>query len=412
MKVSLITSVALSMVFLSSSYSGELPAVDSSPITRDEPPLVDVTFILPGWLTSVDGTMGIRGLETGVDAPFYDIYKNLDMLAAGSIEARRGRLGLILEGLYLKASFGGDTPGPLLSNVSVSVEQVIAEAALTCRIFENDRAWLEFLAGARYIYLGGELSLGVDSAGVRAASEELSGRIVDRTAEAARQEIDKRLPGLVASLQDEVADLKANAISDIQGRVAGRVEEIKDAIRDRIDGGIGSPGPGFGPNIAGSGAIRDLLRDYVNAKVDAEIEAARARASAAVAQARAKVRREVERRLEKAEAKLAKTIEKEINSRIPKTPVSASRDWVDPFIGFRGRCDLWKDWYLAARGDIGGFGVSSDLMWNLFGALGVQVNERTALEFGYRYLSIDYQSGDFAYDMAIKGPFVGARIDF
>ena len=52
----------------------------------------------------------------------------------------------------MKMSVGGETPGPLLSNVSLSLEQVLAEAALTYRLFENDRAWIELLAGARYLY--------------------------------------------------------------------------------------------------------------------------------------------------------------------------------------------------------------------------------------------------------------------
>ena len=56
--------------------------------------------------------------------------------------------------------------------------------------------------------------------------------------------------------------------------------------------------------------------------------------------------------------------------------------------------------------------MSSDLTLNLYGALGVQVAEQASLEFGYRYLSVDYQSSGFSYDIATKGPFVGVRIEF
>lgn len=371
-----------------------------------------LTFVSPGWLAGIDGTFGVNGIESHVDVEFDEISKNLDMIGAAGLEGQYGRFGFILEGIYLKMSVGGETPGPLLSSVSMSVEQVLAEGALTYRFFENDRAWIEFIAGARYIYMGTELTLSVDPAGVADASDYLSERIFDRTAQAVRDEISKRLPGLVDTLSDKAADLKANAVSELENTVQAKVDAIREAIQDRIDQGVGSPHPGIGTGIAGSGAIRDAIRDYVNAKVAAEIEAARAQASAAVAAARARVQREVEKRLEKAEARLAKAIEKEISDRIPDSPVAASKAWVDPFVGFRGRCQLWEDWYLTARGDVGGFGVGSELTWNVFGALGVDLTERASMEIGYRYLDIDYQSGNFSMVAALKGPYVGMRIEF
>lgn len=431
-----------------------------------------ITFVFPGWLTGLEGTLGARGLETHLDAPFYDVYKNLDMLAAGSLEGRKGKFGIIIEGLYLDASFGGTPPGPLFSSASVSVEQVIAEAALTYRVFENDRAWLEILAGARYIYLGGELSLSVDSAGVKATSEYFAERIIDGTTNATNQEIEDRLPGLIAEIKSNASasaeelqvdlrgqidsraeELEAAARTQIDARVdeleaaaraqiEDRVDAITDSMRDRIDLRVGSSEPGYGSTIVESSPIRDVIRDYLTAKVEAEGEAARAEASAEVAELRsaarskavtaaeialadararaankaakagAQARKKADQRLAKAEAKLAKVIEKEITDTISKSPVSASKEWVDPFVGLRGRCDIWEDWYLAARGDVGGFGVSSELTWNLYGALGYQITERTSLELGYRYLSVDYQSGDFIYDMAVKGPFVGVHIEF
>jgi len=95
-----------------------------------------------------------------------------------------------------------------------------------------------------------------------------------------------------------------------------------------------------------------------------------------------------------------------------ESPVSESKAWVDPFVGFRARCQLWDHGYVVARGDIGGFGVSSDLTWNAFGALGMDLNERTSVEIGSRYLSVDYQSGGFHYDVATRGPYIGVNIGF
>jgi hypothetical protein len=389
---------------------GEVDVAEAAQFTKS--PDRELATVMPGWLAGMEGTIGVNGIEAGVDVGFDDIVKNLDMIAAGGLEGRYGKFGFILEGIYVKASFGGDTPGPLLSGVSVGVEQVLAEGTLTYRFFENDRAWIEFLAGARYVYMGNELSLSIDSAGVHSASAELSERIVDRATDAARQEVSRRLPGLLSQLENELAELKANAVSGIQDRVQEKVEVIKEAIRDRIDAGVGSPGPGFGAGIAQSGPIREAIRSYVDARVAAEIEAARAQVSAAVAEARARLRREVEKKLEAAEKKLAKAIEREITNRIPKSPVSASKAWVDPFVGFRGRCQLWENWYLTGRGDIGGFGVSSDLTWNAYGAVGLDLTKKTSLELGYRYLQLDYQSGAVSIETAMKGPYVGMRIEF
>ncbi len=191
---------------------GEAPVFAAGP--KDASPLADIpepsrtnyTFAIPGWMTGIDGTLGIQGLSTDVSAGFDEIAKDLDMIAAGSLEVRRDKWGILLEGLYLKASMGGSTPGPLISDVSLSVEQVIAEATLTYRLLEGERGWLEALAGARYIYLGADMNLSVDSAGVRMASEELTEAIFDRASEAVRDEADKRLPGLIE--EDMGGDLR------------------------------------------------------------------------------------------------------------------------------------------------------------------------------------------------------------
>ncbi len=227
-----------------------------------DPSEIDVSFILPGWLAGIEGGIGVWRFRSEVDAGIDDILRNLDMIAAGTIEVRRDRFGFILDGMYLKASVGGDPPGPVFSNVSVSVEQVLAEGVVTYRIFESDRAWLELLAGARYNHLEAGL-----------AFTTILG------------------PGRTVSVED----LKA---------------------------------------------------------------------------------------------------------------------WVDPFVGFRGQYRLCDDWYLVGRGDIGGFDVSSELTYNLYGAIGHEFSERMSMELGYRYLYVDYTSGGFVYDMVTEGIFAGVRIDF
>ena len=109
--------------------------------------------------------------------------------------------------------------------------------------------------------------------------------------------------------------------------------------------------------------------------------------------------------------KLAKSIESPIRRVIPEE-VSDTRTWVDPMVGFRGRYNFTDKCYFAARGDIGGFGVSSDLTLNAFGAVGYQWNKTFSTELGYRYLYVDYAHDGFVFDAATKGLFLGATFKF
>ena len=52
--------------------------------------------------------------------------------------------------------------------------------------------------------------------------------------------------------------------------------------------------------------------------------------------------------------------------------VSQSRTWTDPIFGFLGITDLSESrkWEFRLKGDIGGFGVASDFMWNFLATVG------------------------------------------
>src|SRR5262249_28078701 len=47
--------------------------------------------------------------------------------------------------------------------------------------------------------------------------------------------------------------------------------------------------------------------------------------------------------------------------------IAATAEWVDPFVGGRWTVPLIGDLDLFFRGDIGGFGAGSQLVWNLIG---------------------------------------------
>lgn len=94
------------------------------------------------------------------------------------------------------------------------------------------------------------------------------------------------------------------------------------------------------------------------------------------------------------------------------TSDSADKDWADPLIGVRGRWNFGERWFVAGRGDIGGFGAASDFTWNVQGTVGYQFTDLFSMELGYRYFDTDYQDGDFIYDVAEHGVFLGFNFTF
>jgi len=91
---------------------------------------------------------------------------------------------------------------------------------------------------------------------------------------------------------------------------------------------------------------------------------------------------------------------------------SGSKTWVDPIIGINGRIELGSGFALQAEADVGGFGVASDIDWQVLGTLQYQPTEWATLEAGYRYLAVDFDDNGFLFDVALQGPIIGASFRF
>lgn len=89
-----------------------------------------------------------------------------------------------------------------------------------------------------------------------------------------------------------------------------------------------------------------------------------------------------------------------------------SKTWADPVFGARGQLRFGDGYFLNLYGDVGFFGVSSDLTWQAYGGLGYQVNDWFSAEAGYRYLLEDFDDDGFIYDVALHGPLVGFTFRF
>ena len=92
-----------------------------------------------------------------------------------------------------------------------------------------------------------------------------------------------------------------------------------------------------------------------------------------------------------------------------------SESWVDPLIGSRIGLDLSDHWALGAEANVGGFGVGSDIAWNVQGYVGYRTTLfglATSFAAGYRALHTDYDHNDFKWDVTMYGPILGAALRF
>lgn len=216
-----------------------------------------------GWLTALDGTVGVLNQTGSVAAGFDDIWEVLDFAAALQAELRNGRWGIIGDGFYSELSQSFTPPRGLHTNGNAEMQQFLGELSVAFRFTDSPCGFIDAYAGARYNYLSVDLS----------------------------------------------AD-----------------------------------------------AINPLVTNSINASQD--------------------------------------------------------KDWIDPMIGLRGQWNLNEKWFLAGKGDIGGFEVGSDLAWSLQATVGYQFTDNVFMELGYRYLETDYKDGGFSYDVEQTGLYTGLSIKF
>ena len=92
----------------------------------------------------------------------------------------------------------------------------------------------------------------------------------------------------------------------------------------------------------------------------------------------------------------------------PAKEISHKEDWIDPIIGLKGLSPLWgSKFFVSGAFVLGGFGVGSDFMWDASVNLGYQWTKGFSTTLGYRYLDVDYEDGDFLYDVAQDGLVLG-----
>lgn len=90
--------------------------------------------------------------------------------------------------------------------------------------------------------------------------------------------------------------------------------------------------------------------------------------------------------------------------------VEGDENWWDGFVGVRVRYQPGAHWIAVGYLDVGAGG--SDLSWQALVGGGYAFKKVVSLDFGYRYLSEDYENDDFVYDMAMGGGYLGVGFRF
>src|SRR6266487_5963537 len=156
----------------------ELQPKETAPpsITQSEP--WQFTIAAPGWLASMNGTIGVRGVDANIDVPVDEVLQHLDMIFAMRAEARKGPFGIFGEVFYIGLSDVAQVKG-LINNIHEQVDLTLVDGALSWRLFNQPRWSLDFAAGTHYTNVYERLTLNGDVVEIHQASEQFVTNISD-----------------------------------------------------------------------------------------------------------------------------------------------------------------------------------------------------------------------------------------
>ena len=104
---------------------------------------------------------------------------------------------------------------------------------------------------------------------------------------------------------------------------------------------------------------------------------------------------------------------------------SGDQDWWDPIVGATAAKPVSRDVSFVVRGDVGGFGIGSELTWQAQPYLDWTFMPNASLQAGYRWLYVDFEAGPepngrqiawtsteipFRWDVLTQGPQLGVTV--
>jgi len=385
-RFSLVTGALLAAVGSVGAGSIELAPKETAPptITQSEP--WQFTIAAPGWLASMNGTIGVLGINADIDVPVDEVLQHLDMIFAMRAEARKGPFGIYGEIIYIGLSDGTQING-LINNIHEQVDMTLVDGGLSWRLVNQPRWSLDLAAGTHYTNVYEQLELHSDPILIQQTSERFVNDIADDLRDRLNHDISK----------GEFVDALKDSISSV----------ITSRIGDRLEDHQRHPNIPIGPL---AGRIEQEVAQRVENFIQQTEAALRARIDAL--HLRGEARREaVQRAVEAAKARIANQLAVRLNKTLSQTK-SKDDFWFDPYVGLRTRYNFNKTYYTAVRGEIGGFGVGADLMWEVEAAVGINLTRSIFTEIGYRALGGNFEDRDFRFDVVMHGPQITTGITF
>lgn len=86
-------------------------------------------------------------------------------------------------------------------------------------------------------------------------------------------------------------------------------------------------------------------------------------------------------------------IDQDIKVTTPGPQLTIGDSWVDPFIGLRYLGPINNKWNWLLRGDVGGFGMGSDLAWRIDAGTTYRFGKQWEAAIWYKILNLDYETG-------------------
>src|SRR5213080_2195201 len=385
-RLSLFTGALLAVVGPLVAGSLELAPKEVAPptITQSEP--WQFTIAVPGWLASTSGTIGVRGVNADIDVPVTEVLQHLDMIFAARAEAQKGPFGIFGEVIYIGLSDNTQI-NRMINNIHEQVDLTLVDGALSWRLFNQPRWSLDFAAGTHYTNVYEQLELHSDPAAIQQASEQF----VNNIANDLRARLDQDI-----SNSEFLANLKSTIKADIANRIGNALERHENR-----------PNIPIGPL---GGRIRQEIVQRVENFIEKEAAALQAQIDA-LKLAGAARRDAVDQAVKAAKARIANQLALRLDKSFNQT-LSKDDYWFDPYVGLRARYNFNKTYYTAVRGEIGGFGVGADLMWEVETVVGINLTRSIFTEIGYRALGGNFEDNGFRFDAVMHGPQITTGITF
>jgi hypothetical protein len=150
---------SIALAGVESDYSKSPPPVGPEPWC-ETPPDWQFRIGLPAWVAGISGESGVKGVVDKTDVSFDSLLNHLTHFPiALSADVRYRRWEIFGFGQYIEVGTSATLPGLLFTNANVHIKSGLVQGFLGYRLINCDKAMLSFFAGARYTYLGGNISI-------------------------------------------------------------------------------------------------------------------------------------------------------------------------------------------------------------------------------------------------------------